>query len=221
MDSNEPLLAGGVYHIYTHANGSENLFLSDDNFNFFLRKYGEHIYPIADTYAYCLMPNHLHLMVRMKEEAEVLKYLEGQNLDGPTFKKVAHTKAASTLQGFETLGGFSKYASQQFSNLFNAYTQSFNKMYGRKGSLFMPNFKRRLVEDEHYFTRLIAYIHNNPVHHGFVQDLFDWPHSSIQAYLMDKPSKLDRKYLQDWFGNKESLLLFHQQLNPDPHLFEF
>ncbi len=205
MVSNEPLLAGGVYHIYTHANGTENLFLSDDNFNFFLRKYGEHIYPIADTYAYCLMPNHLHLMVRMKEEAEVL----------------AHTKAASTLQGFRTLGGFSKYASQQFSNLFNAYTQSFNKMYGRKGSLFIPNFKRRLVVDEHYFTRLIAYIHNNPVHHGFVQDLFDWPHSSIHAYLMDKPSKLDRKYLQDWFGSRESLLLFHQQLTPEPHLFEF
>jgi putative transposase len=50
-----------TYHIYTHANGSENLFQTNENFRYFLKRYEEYIPPVADTLAWCLMPNHLHL----------------------------------------------------------------------------------------------------------------------------------------------------------------
>jgi len=56
---------GQMYHIWTHANGTENLFQTSDNYHYFLKKYAVYINPIADTFAYCLMPNHLHLMVRI------------------------------------------------------------------------------------------------------------------------------------------------------------
>lgn len=188
-----------VYHVYTHANGNENLFRSEENYHYFLKQYANYIYPVAATYAYCLMPNHLHLMIGIRNEAELLDF-------------VRKKKNNPDLQGFENLGGLSTVISQQFSNLFNAYTKAYNKRYNRRGSLFIPNFKRRAVKEENYFTKLIAYIHNNPVKHGFVKELLDWPHSSIHAYLHEKPSKLERKYLEQWFGNKESLLFFHQSL---------
>lgn len=119
----------------------------------------------------------------------------------------------------KTLEVFSDTISQQFSNLFNAYTKAYNKMFDRKGSLFMPNFKRKAVESDRYFTELIVYIHNNPVHHGFVKHLLDWPHSSIHAYIWDKPSKLNRQYLLDWAGDKQQLLLLHNQMNFQHDLF--
>ena len=62
-----------VFHIFTHANGSENLFREEGNYRYFLKKYAEHIYPVAETFAYCLMPNHLHLMVRIRKEEEILQ----------------------------------------------------------------------------------------------------------------------------------------------------
>jgi putative transposase len=155
----EPLLSETVYHIYNHANGNENLFRTDENYHYFLRKYGEYMYPMFDTYAYCLMPNHFHLMVRVRSEADVLEYLR---LTKPT------------LTGFKTLSEFSETISKQFGHLCNGYTQSYNKMYGRMGSLFIRPFKRKSVTDEVYFTQLIAYIHNNPVHHGICKDLLDW-----------------------------------------------
>lgn len=55
----ELLESGYYYHIYNHANGNKNLFLEEDNYIFFLNKYYKFIDPIADTFAYCLMPNHL------------------------------------------------------------------------------------------------------------------------------------------------------------------
>lgn len=192
-----------IYHVYTHANGNESLFRSDKNYHYFLERYSYHIYPIAETFAYCLMPNHLHLMVRFRSEKEVLNYV------------CRKKEPPLTLQGFETLGGFSNTISRQFSHLFNGYTQAYNKQYDRRGSLFIPNFKRKLVKEEVYFTRLIAYIHNNPVHHGFVRNFLDWPHSSIHAYLNQKPTRLNRMFLQDWFGDRDALLKFHQTFGID------
>lgn len=58
----EALETGQYYHIYNHANGDDNLFREAKNYPFFLQKYHQHISPIAETIAWCLMPNHFHLL---------------------------------------------------------------------------------------------------------------------------------------------------------------
>ncbi|MCK5209465.1 MAG: hypothetical protein KAQ79_15630, partial [Cyclobacteriaceae bacterium] len=60
-----PFLTSTTYHIYNHANGDDNIFREQDNYRFFLEKYVKYINPVADTFAYCLMRNHFHLMVRI------------------------------------------------------------------------------------------------------------------------------------------------------------
>jgi putative transposase len=72
-----------VYHVYTHANGNENLFLESKNYSYFLKKYVVYLHPVAETYAYCLMPNHLHLMVRVRREEEVLQFLLAKKTNPP------------------------------------------------------------------------------------------------------------------------------------------
>jgi len=42
-----PLQPGGTFHIYTHANGRDNLFSETKNYHYFLEKYKLHIPPIA------------------------------------------------------------------------------------------------------------------------------------------------------------------------------
>ena len=155
-----PLEPGRMYYIWTHANGDENLFRGDENYTFFLDKYSHYIPPIADTFAYCLMPNHLHLMVRVKGEEDLANIKD--------------------LTGFENLSGL---VSKQFSNLFNSYTKSYNKVFERRGSLFERPFKRKEIKTDSYFATLIAYIHYNPVHYGFTERPEEWAYSSWHAYL--------------------------------------
>lgn len=196
-----PFKAGQMYHIWTHANGDENLFREEENYRYFLEKYAYHVHPVVESFAYCLMPNHLHLMVRVREEKEVLEFLRDKKDD-------------LNLQGLRNLGGLKKVIPQQLSNLFNAYTKSYNNKYDRMGSLFKPNFERKLVDSDEYFTQLIAYIHNNPVHHGFVKNLVDWPHSSWHAYLLfDKRTKINREEGMAWFGSRENFKEAHRQIN--------
>lgn len=211
MSETTPLVTETVYHIFNHANGSEDLFRSNENYRYFLEKYLIYIHPVAETYAYCLMPNHFHLMIKVRNKQEVIEFLQ---------------LCKPGLKGFHTDDGFSDkeisyQVSQQFSNFFNAYCKAYNNMYKRKGSLFMPRFKRKPVGSDEYFTQLIAYIHLNPVKHGFCKHILDWQHSSIHAYYQEKNTKLNRKYLQQWFGNREKLIAFHNSLEIEDSLFDF
>jgi putative transposase len=190
---------GLYYHIYNRANGSENLFRTDENYYFFLKKYAEYINPIAETYAYCLMPNHFHFLIRVRD-VETLLLL-------PTFGKF---KTFQKLNEEENLK-FNRHISKQFSNLFSSYTQSYNKVYNRKGSLFIPNFKKKHINNDHYFTKAIHYIHANPVHHKFCKDIHDWKHSSFHSLLSTKPTQLYRDEVIKWFGNIQNFTAFHQQ----------
>jgi len=162
----EILESGNYYHVYNHANGSDNLFISDDNYSFFLKKFKQHVAPIAETYAYCLMPNHFHFLVRIKEEDAIVR--------------------AFPKYGILEILNRTKFISKQFSNFFSSYTQSFNKVNGRKGSLFYKNFKRKRINTEVYLKQVIVYIHLNPVYHGFTDEVNKWRYSSYNAICSTK-----------------------------------
>lgn len=61
---------GQYYHVYNRAIGKERLFYSNENYSYFLRKYHYHLNGYLKTYAYCLMPNHFHLLIRINDGIE-------------------------------------------------------------------------------------------------------------------------------------------------------
>jgi putative transposase len=58
--------ANNLYHIYNRGNNKQQIFFNDDNYLFFLNKIQKHLLPQCDLLAYCLMPNHFHLLVYTK-----------------------------------------------------------------------------------------------------------------------------------------------------------
>jgi len=64
-----PLEYGQYYHIYNRGNSGENIFVEERNYPYFLGLYAKYIEPIADTFAYALLRNHFHLLVRIKDLA--------------------------------------------------------------------------------------------------------------------------------------------------------
>ena len=69
-----PLEHDTYYHIYNRGINGCNLYRVKNDYKRFLRLYEKHIDPIADTFAWVLMPNHFHLLVRIKSEEEISKY---------------------------------------------------------------------------------------------------------------------------------------------------
>ena len=189
MQVKVPLEFGSYYHIYNRGNNGIDVFLEPENNYHFLRLYAKYIEPIADTYAWCLLKNHFHLLVRIKQKSEI----ESNTLTYTT------TEQPKVIEPY-----------RQFSHLFNAYTQAINKRHHRTGSLFETKFERKLVTSEKYFQQLIFYIHNNPVHHGFVSQMNLYPWSSYDTIVTEKPTMLKRNEVLNIYGSKENFVYYHQ-----------
>ncbi|MDA6072178.1 transposase [Flavobacterium sp. AC] len=68
--------AGQYYHIYNRGNNKENIFIEEKNYNYFLEKVKKYILPIADIYAYCLLKNHFHIVLRIKDKVDISEKLK-------------------------------------------------------------------------------------------------------------------------------------------------
>lgn len=176
-----------VFHVYNHGNAGDNIFREKQNYYYFLKRYAHYIYPVARTYAFCLLPNHFHWMIKIRNDEVLRSFFEKKGKD---------------------LAGL---VSKQFSNLLNAYTKAFNNRYDRKGKLFLNSLERKPVKNKIYYKKLIYYIHHNPVNHGFVENAADWPFSSYSIVLSRKLTQLDRTIVLKWFGGRGPFLEFHQK----------
>ncbi len=187
MQKNQSLEFGKFYHIYNRGINSENLFKENRNHEYFLMLYKKHIDPIAETYAWCLLKNHFHLLVRIKSYEEILQSQKEKNIKKTI---VPH---------------------QSFGNLFNTYTKAINKSYNRHGALFERPFKRKLIDNITYLCAVIKYIHNNPINHGFCTHPIEYPWSSYLSCISEKPTKLKRKEVISLFKNIDNLKAFHDK----------
>jgi putative transposase len=66
MSNPVPLKRGQYYHIYNRGINGEPLFREQRNYTHFLNLYGSYIEPVAETFAYCLMNNHFHFLLRVR-----------------------------------------------------------------------------------------------------------------------------------------------------------
>ncbi len=172
---------GYFYHIYNRGNNNEIVFPEERNYDYFLTLATKYLQPVSEVYCYCLLPTHFHLLIRIKEIND-LQFVNKFNED---------------------------HLHQPFSNFFNAYTKAINKATGRHGSLFQKNFSRIRVQDESFLKNLVAYIHLNPVKHGMNQNFHFYNHSSYQSLLSEKPTKLMRTEVINWFDDMENFTFWH------------
>ena len=185
-----PIEADYFYHIYNRGINGEVIFKTERNYQFFLNKLKENLLDVCDIYAYCLMPNHFHLLVKIKDDKDLNKIKFHKEKD---FEKGLH--ASQNL--------FSK----QFAKIFNSYSQAFNKENKRHGSLIESPFKRKLITSEEYLIRCIIYIHQNPN----LEDFKNYNYSSYKTILSNSVTSLKRNAVIEMFEDRENFIMCHQK----------
>ncbi|SHF10529.1 hypothetical protein SAMN05444274_103508 [Mariniphaga anaerophila] len=246
----ERLINGKYYHIYNRGNNRRDLFLEPVHYEHFLALYDKYISPVAETFAWVLMPNHFHLVVRLKENV-VYKYanpglqqntfvrdiyrpkvdsvdMAASGDSGNAEKNMADVsvgkrdKAWFEAHKWETVEMSECEISdnaemkkpvlhRHFSHLFNAYTRYFNKITEGTGNLFERPFKRKQIRNEAYLKKVILYVHNNPVHHGFCTHLLEYPWSSYLTCISNKPTKFKREVVLSLFNERNNFENQHTQ----------
>ncbi len=177
---------GYLYHIYNQGNNRQKIFFERENYLFFLQKIKSHITPFANMLAWCLMPNHFHLMVRVNElELTLVTTGSATQSRAPssritTLNKEIGIMIASytrAIQKQEEITGslFKQKTKAECLNSPSGITPSFyNTKYGTQMHLDNPK--------KEYPQVCFHYIHQNPVKANMVKLETDWEFSSAQDY---------------------------------------
>lgn len=182
-----------LYHIYNQGNNKQKVFFCDKNYLFFIEKIKTHILPFADVLAWCLMPNHFHLMVYVHT--------------------LQHTHLMTQSHQMSLLTPKTETLIQSIAIMLRSYTRAINLQENRSGSLFRPHTKAicltqhqgltpafydtrsgtalyHSIPEKDYPQVCFNYIHKNPFDAGLVKHPADWPYSSYMEFLGSSQFKL-------------------------------
>ncbi len=169
-----------LYHIFNQGTNRQKIFFDQENYLFFLKKIRTYVLPYANVFAWCLMPNHFHLMV----------------LVGEVSVGVALSDTDAVRQ---------RTINDSIGIMLRSYTNAINKQQNRSGKLFREKTKAECISctnevtqsfytsegitrvnfenlENQYPQQCFNYIHQNPVKAGLVTDATDWEFSSAQKY---------------------------------------
>jgi len=197
----EPLKEGYFYHIYNRGAGKNKLFFSKDDYRDFINKYKFYLSPALQTFAWCLIENHFHCLIRpFTPEEQVMFYLSNKE----KFE-------SGYYHGTQNPEKKSFNVSKQISHLMNSYTRYINKKKNRSGTLIEGPFKRIKVLDESNFLNLICYIHRNPIHHKITKNYSDYPYSSYCDFIKNRKSFIELEQVIDKFGGIKNFKEAHEE----------
>jgi len=192
---------GNIYHIFNQGNNRQKIFFSRDNYIFFLEKVKLFLVPYVDVFAWCLMPNHFHFMVLVKE-VEI------------TVKKAAIHVATPSHPVNNNLK--LRTINESIAIMLRSYARAIHKQNGSTGALFREETKAECLNkvkgitpsfyntsagakmhidcpEKQYPQICFDYIHQNPVKNGLVKQAEDWEFSSSRDYLGLRNGKIVNK----------------------------
>ena len=192
-----------IYHIYNKTNNRELLFRKDENYYFFLRQYIQYISPFVETYAWNLLPNHFHFIIKIKPEVAITSFLTELPIE----------KRTKSEQHFLSDKDINTLIEMTFKRFFISYAMAFNLMFKRTGNLFYRTFNRVEILKDSHFTHALVYVHANAQKHKLVKEFTSYPWSSYHSIISDKTTKLLRDELIEWFGSKEMFIKIHKEMS--------
>jgi putative transposase len=176
----------------------------------------DYILPYADILAYCLMPNHFHLMVLVHESNGSTTESDGATQSHPV---TIHPNIAPINQLKKP-----KTLNDSIGIMLRSYTRAINKQENLTGNLFREGTKAECVNcpkgvspsflkkdgvdvimmalpELQYPQVCFNYIHQNPVKAGLVKSAIDWEYSSAAGYKGLKSDLLIKRSVTEQYIN--------------------
>lgn len=63
------LTEGDIYHVFNRGNNRQPIFFRAENYDYFLKNINRYLTPVCDILAWCLMPNHFHLLIHANQQS--------------------------------------------------------------------------------------------------------------------------------------------------------
>jgi len=174
---------GHLYHVYNQGNNKVNIFFTQSNYFLFLQKMKIHILPFADIIAWCLMPNHFHIMLKVNKLKPENSKIDLNKSIGVLLR--SYTRSINIQEKFSG-SLFRQKTKAECLTCLDGNTPNFYIVEG------VTHINNKNIEDQ-YPQICFNYIHRNPVKAGLCSQIIDWEYSSAKDYFGDRNGKLINK----------------------------
>ncbi|MEM1270550.1 MAG: hypothetical protein AAGI08_10930 [Bacteroidota bacterium] len=180
---------GEFYHVYNQGNNRDVTFQDERDYHVFVAKLRYYLDEYMEVCSYCMMGNHYHLLVRVRDAADVYK----------AALKDSMTNVKVSVHDIIT---------ERFRRFVLSYVVYVNHRHGRRGSLFAPKPQRKHVHDERYLRHLVYYINVNPELHGFTDDYTTYSFSSWHDLICGHTDWVPADAVAKWFGGIPAMVAY-------------
>lgn len=226
------LIKDNIYHIYNQGNNHQKIFYNRDNYGFFLQKMNDYLLPYCDVLAWCLMPNHFHWMVYVRESELEIPTSRGAitgktEIDRVTLNRevsrgaiAGRTKIDRVTQSHPVNGSITKRnLNDSIAILLRSYTRAINVEQSRSGSLFRQKTKAdcitnpQEVSPSYYNLGFGTLIYIPDPDRDYPQICFNYIHQNpVKVGLVKNPYDWEFSSFRDLSGLRNGKLICRQKV---------
>ena len=91
----------GIYHVYNRTVDRKPMFTSNENYTYFIRQFDKYLSDYVKIYAYNLLGNHFHFMIKVNNLADLTTFEKLSNLSATAPHRDCVPKDAALEENFE------------------------------------------------------------------------------------------------------------------------
>lgn len=192
------------YHILFRSIDGVPLFKTEKEHLFFLEKWKRFTEIVFETWAYSLLGNHTHFIIRVKQQEEVIRTLSSLPEEAKTnaIRKFLEKKEDSPI---------GSVVERQINSFMVSYANTYNNIIERKGGLFQQPFRRSLIAAEAHLQQAIVYVHANGQKHRLVKDFKTHRFNSYHAILERNDSFVNSTAVLMFFSGIDKFISIHSE----------
>jgi putative transposase len=198
-----PFLPDNHYHLVFKSIDGILLFRQGSDCGIFLERFQHFTNFAIDTWAYCLLGNHAHFIVKIKPIDAIVKAINTIDFAKQT---VAMKKLLSATDKASLVDEMLERQVNSFMVSFANYTK--NK-YRHHGGLFQKPFKRLEIDTDNWLQTAIIYVHLNSLKHKVFIDYAAYLHGSYFYFVRLCNTYCAAEEVLEFFGGLDQFISLH------------
>lgn len=200
-----PFHPEAFYHIVCKSIDGIKLFQEHSNYFVFQERFKDFTGLCFDVWSYCLLSNHTHHIIQVKEKNDIIKSIEQLPIEERT------TSMQSFLIDTDNEILFDAMIVRQMNRFLVSYANNVNNRRKRKGGTFQKPFRRRMIENDSHLQQAIIYTNANAQKHQLIDDYKKFRYSSYSEILAGDQNFIEPQKVINFFGSIEKFIKVHQE----------
>ena len=161
---NNQFLSDNIYLVSAVSADGLVFFSKEEDYLLFLKLYKENLSSILSTLSFCLLPNELHLVIKINSEQDLFNFYKQNDFFPDENESLESIKKLNESLASQNFNVFDKHTQKLFTNFFNSFVaESKNQKQLSFNKIAKQGFSKVLLNNNDEIVSTITKIHLLPI----------------------------------------------------------